>query len=125
MKTELQIIHRLNNEYILNKKVLHCWNDGIIYYVTFKIFIVLLTVSSIILLACACCFLLSSSCITSFSKNKVSITGLFIYLNNVYAEQLDRIEDGMDQINVDMREAEKNLTGMEKCCGLCVLPCQK
>jgi hypothetical protein len=40
-------------------------------------------------------------------------------------EQLDRIEDGMDQINTDMREAEKNLTGMEKCCGLCVLPCQK
>lgn len=40
-------------------------------------------------------------------------------------EQLDRIEDGMDQINQDMREAEKNLTGMEKCCGLCVLPCQK
>ncbi|XP_023245246.1 synaptosomal-associated protein 25 isoform X4 [Copidosoma floridanum] len=38
-------------------------------------------------------------------------------------EQLDRIEEGMDQINADMREAEKNLTGMEKCCGLCVLPC--
>lgn len=31
----------------------------------------------------------------------------------------------MDQINADMREAEKNLTGMEKCCGLCVLPCNK
>lgn len=43
----------------------------------------------------------------------------------VIVEQLDRIEDGMDQINTDMREAEKNLTGMEKCCGLCVLPCQK
>ncbi|CAL7951164.1 synaptosomal-associated protein 25kDa isoform X4 [Xylocopa sonorina] len=40
-------------------------------------------------------------------------------------EQLDRIEEGMDQINADMREAEKNLTGMEKCCGLCVLPCNK
>ncbi|KAK0182803.1 hypothetical protein PV327_000901 [Microctonus hyperodae] len=40
-------------------------------------------------------------------------------------EQLDRIEEGMDQINADMKEAEKNLTGMEKCCGLCVLPCQK
>ncbi|XP_049818761.1 synaptosomal-associated protein 25 isoform X1 [Aethina tumida] len=44
---------------------------------------------------------------------------------NHQGEQLDRIEDGMDQINTDMREAEKNLTGMEKCCGLCVLPCQK
>ncbi|CAD6231979.1 GSCOCG00001682001-RA-CDS [Cotesia congregata] len=40
-------------------------------------------------------------------------------------EQLDRIEEGMDQINADMREAEKNLTGMEKCCGICVLPCNK
>lgn len=28
----------------------------------------------------------------------------------------------MDQINQDMRDAEKNLEGMEKCCGLCVLP---
>ncbi|CAK9293427.1 unnamed protein product [Gordionus sp. m RMFG-2023] len=34
-------------------------------------------------------------------------------------EQLDRVEEGMDQINVDMREAEKNLTGLEKFCGLC------
>ncbi|ESO82990.1 hypothetical protein LOTGIDRAFT_197810 [Lottia gigantea] len=37
-------------------------------------------------------------------------------------EQLDRIDEGMDQINQDMRDAEKNLEGMEKCCGLCVLP---
>ena len=37
-------------------------------------------------------------------------------------EQLDRIEENMDQINVDMRAAEKNLTGLEKCCGLCVCP---
>ncbi|XP_031327552.1 synaptosomal-associated protein 25 isoform X4 [Photinus pyralis] len=48
-----------------------------------------------------------------------------LQLLNHQGEQLDRIEDGMDQINTDMREAEKNLTGMEKCCGLCVLPCQK
>jgi len=40
-------------------------------------------------------------------------------------EQLDRIEEGVDQINADMKEAEKNLSGMEGCCGLCVLPCQK
>ncbi|OXA52140.1 synaptosomal-associated protein 25 [Folsomia candida] len=40
-------------------------------------------------------------------------------------EQLDHIEAGMIQINEDMREAEKNLQGMEKCCGLCVLPCHK
>ncbi|KAB7501589.1 Synaptosomal-associated protein 25, partial [Armadillidium nasatum] len=31
----------------------------------------------------------------------------------------------MDQINADMKEAEKNLSGMEKCCGICVLPCNK
>ncbi|KAJ7340064.1 Synaptosomal-associated protein 25 [Desmophyllum pertusum] len=37
-------------------------------------------------------------------------------------EQLDRVEENLDQINVDMKEAEKNLTGLEKCCGLCVCP---
>lgn len=37
-------------------------------------------------------------------------------------EQLDRVEEGMVQINQDMKEAEKNLEGLEKCCGLCVLP---
>lgn len=40
-------------------------------------------------------------------------------------EQLDRIDEGMDQINQDMRDAEKNLEGLEKCCGLCVLPWKK
>ena len=43
----------------------------------------------------------------------------------VFTEQLDRIEEGMDQINQDMKDAEKNLEGMEKCCGLCVLPWKK
>lgn len=28
----------------------------------------------------------------------------------------------MDRINAAMRDAEKNLEGLEKCCGLCVLP---
>ncbi|XP_067101948.1 SNARE_SNAP25N and SNARE_SNAP23C domain-containing protein isoform X2 [Osmerus mordax] len=37
-------------------------------------------------------------------------------------EQVDRINDGLDQINQDMREAEKNLSDMSKCCGLCVWP---
>lgn len=41
----------------------------------------------------------------------------------MFLEQLDRIEEEMDAIHSDMREAEKNLTGMEKCCGLCVCPC--
>ncbi|TRY66161.1 hypothetical protein DNTS_010876 [Danionella cerebrum] len=31
-------------------------------------------------------------------------------------EQLDRIEEGLDQINKDMKEAEKNLTDMARCC---------
>lgn len=40
-------------------------------------------------------------------------------------EQLDRIEEGMDKINTDMKDAEKSLEGLEKCCGLCVLPWKK
>ena len=40
-------------------------------------------------------------------------------------EQLDHIEEGNDRINQDMRDAEKNLEGLEKCCGLCVLPWKK
>jgi synaptosomal-associated protein 25 len=39
-----------------------------------------------------------------------------------YLEQLDAIDSGMDRINANMRDAEKNLEGLEKCCGLCVLP---
>ena len=37
-------------------------------------------------------------------------------------EQLDRVEETLDDINVDMIEAERNLTNLEKCCGLCVCP---
>ncbi|CAB1331214.1 unnamed protein product [Coregonus sp. 'balchen'] len=40
-------------------------------------------------------------------------------------EQLKRTEEGMDQINQDMRQAEKNLTDLSKCCGLCVCPCDR
>lgn len=43
----------------------------------------------------------------------------------VVVEQLERVEGGLDTINQDMREAEEHLKGMEKCCGLCVLPCNK
>ena len=35
-------------------------------------------------------------------------------------EQLDRIEENMNKINTDMKEAKKNLTGMEKFYGICV-----
>jgi len=37
-------------------------------------------------------------------------------------EQLNRIEGGLDNINAEMKVAEKHLTGMEKWCGLCVCP---
>ncbi|XP_033844415.1 synaptosomal-associated protein 23-like isoform X2 [Periophthalmus magnuspinnatus] len=40
-------------------------------------------------------------------------------------EQLRHVEEGMDQINHDMRTAEKNLTDLSKCCGLCVCPCDR
>ncbi|XP_063039827.1 synaptosomal-associated protein 23-like isoform X2 [Engraulis encrasicolus] len=40
-------------------------------------------------------------------------------------EQLQRVEQGMDKINEDMRQAEKNLTDLSKCCGLCVCPCDQ
>nr|XP_020461266.1 synaptosomal-associated protein 25-like isoform X1 [Monopterus albus] len=37
--------------------------------------------------------------------------------------QLDRIDEGLDQIGSDMKEAVKNLTDLGKCCGLC--SCEK
>lgn len=55
----------------------------------------------------------------------MKLRGCVCMYNFKPTEQLDRIEEGMDQINADMKEAEKNLTGMEKCCGICVLPCNK
>uniref|UniRef100_A0A8C2MKQ0 Synaptosomal-associated protein 23 n=1 Tax=Cricetulus griseus TaxID=10029 RepID=A0A8C2MKQ0_CRIGR len=40
-------------------------------------------------------------------------------------EQINCIEEGMNQINKDMREADKTLTELNKCCGLCVCPCNR
>lgn len=40
-------------------------------------------------------------------------------------EKLDNIEGDMDKINVDIKGAEKAITGMEKYCGLCLCPCGK
>lgn len=37
-------------------------------------------------------------------------------------EQLRRVEGNIDNVNDEMRQAEKHLTGMEKWCGLCVCP---
>ena len=38
------------------------------------------------------------------------------------AEQLNRVENNLDNINAEMKEADKALTGMEKWCGLFVCP---
>eukprot|EP00094_Tigriopus_californicus_P008906 TCALIF_08585-PB protein Name:"Similar to Snap25 Synaptosomal-associated protein 25 (Drosophila melanogaster)" AED:0.34 eAED:0.34 QI:395/0.83/0.85/1/0.5/0.42/7/350/237 len=43
-------------------------------------------------------------------------------LLDVQGEQLNRIEEGMDNMNAEMKQAEKHLTGMEKWCGLCIFP---
>ena len=40
-------------------------------------------------------------------------------------EKLERIEETLDNINADMKEAEKNLTGLEKFCGLCICSCKR
>ncbi|XP_066601504.1 synaptosomal-associated protein 25 isoform X6 [Prorops nasuta] len=61
----------------------------------------------------------------SMTRESEDVAANTLMMLDHQGEQLDRIEEGMDQINADMREAEKNLTGMEKCCGLCVLPCNK
>lgn len=42
-----------------------------------------------------------------------------------WPEQLDRVEDGMNHINQDMKEAEKSLKDLGKCCGLFICPCNK
>ncbi|XP_063722926.1 synaptosomal-associated protein 25-like [Symsagittifera roscoffensis] len=40
-------------------------------------------------------------------------------------EQLDNIEEGLTTIHADMKEAEKNLTDLNKCCGLFTCPWDK
>jgi len=60
-----------------------------------------------------------------FARRAKRLVSGHLWLWMIKENRLDRIEEGMDQINADMKEAEKNLEGMEKCCGLCVLPCKK
>nr|XP_012803861.2 synaptosomal-associated protein 23-like isoform X1 [Jaculus jaculus] len=48
-----------------------------------------------------------------------------ITMQDEQGEQLNCIEEGMDQINKDMREAEKTLTELNKYCGLCICPCNR
>uniref|UniRef100_A0A3B4FC53 Synaptosomal-associated protein n=1 Tax=Pundamilia nyererei TaxID=303518 RepID=A0A3B4FC53_9CICH len=60
--------------------------------------------------------------LTSISKQ----TGVnTVVMLDQQGEQLSRVERGMDQINQDMRQAEKNLTDLSKCCGICVCPCDR
>ncbi|KAK0152261.1 Synaptosomal-associated protein 25-A [Merluccius polli] len=39
-------------------------------------------------------------------------------------EQLDRVEEGMNKVNADLKEAEKDLKDLGQCCGL-ICPCIK
>lgn len=39
-------------------------------------------------------------------------------------EQLDRVEEGMNKVNADLKEAEKDLKDIGQCCGL-ICPCIK
>ena len=40
-------------------------------------------------------------------------------------QQLSRIDRNMTAIDVEVREAQRNLTALEKFCGLCTCPCRK
>nr|XP_032811739.1 synaptosomal-associated protein 23-like [Petromyzon marinus] len=44
---------------------------------------------------------------------------------NEQGEQLNTIEQNLDHINEDMKEADKYIRQMSKCCGLCICPCNK
>ncbi|XP_075963699.1 synaptosome associated protein 23.1 isoform X2 [Anarhichas minor] len=57
-------------------------------------------------------------------ESKQTGTNTLVMLDE-QGEQLRRVDEGMDQINQDMRQAEKNLTDLSKCCGLCVCPCDR
>ena len=41
----------------------------------------------------------------------------------IYSGTYKRAEDGLDKINEDMKEAEKNLNQMDKICGIFTCPC--
>lgn len=55
----------------------------------------------------------------------------YIELNKVYKHTISNpfwytyYLLGMDTVNRDMREAEKHLTALERCCGCCTCPSQK
>lgn len=42
---------------------------------------------------------------------------------NEQGEQLDNVERRLDEINVDLKQTDRNLTELEKCCGCCTCVC--
>ena len=42
---------------------------------------------------------------------------------NEQGEQLDNVERRLDEVNVDLKHTDRNLTRLEACCGCCSCPC--
>ena len=42
---------------------------------------------------------------------------------NEQGEQLDNVERRLDEINVDLKQTDRNLSELEKCCGCCTCLC--
>uniref|UniRef100_A0A3Q2R219 t-SNARE coiled-coil homology domain-containing protein n=1 Tax=Fundulus heteroclitus TaxID=8078 RepID=A0A3Q2R219_FUNHE len=62
--------------------------------------------------------------ITLTDQIKITIVAVH-HISYFCQSQLDRVEEGMNHINQDMKEAEKNLKDLGKCCGLFICPCNK
>lgn len=54
-------------------------------------------------------------------ESRETAAGTMVQLDE-QGEQLRRAEDGLDEINLGIRDAETHIEDMEKCCGLCILP---
>jgi len=54
-------------------------------------------------------------------ESKETAAGTMMQLDE-QGEQLRRVEDGLDEINIGIRDAEQHIEDMEKCCGCCILP---
>lgn len=44
---------------------------------------------------------------------------------NEQGEQLDNVERRLDEINVDLKQTDRNLTKIEQCCGCCTCLCTR
>ena len=55
-----------------------------------------------------------------WAKRALCLTLFMMFL--FQGEQLRRVEEGLDDINIGIRDAETHIEDMEKCCGLCILP---